>query len=223
MTDVTVQEAILGRKSIRSFLNESVDLQLVEKILNESTRAPSGMNMQPWKVHLVTGDTKAHLTKVAREAAGAEKFSLEYEYVPNPLRDPYKSRRKKVGFDLYEKYGIARDDLEARKEAMLQNYDFFGAPVGLFFVLEGVMAQGSWIDMGMYMQNVMLLARGYGLETCPQQAWCDIGAVVHDVLDIPADDILISGMALGYANPDAAANSLITERAKAAEFVTWHK
>lgn len=220
---ISVHDAVLGRRSIRSFVDKVVDLAIVEKVLEEAAQAPSGMNMQPWRVHIVTGETKDQLSKAARDAAGADNFSLEYDYVPNPLSEPYKTRRKKVGYDLYEKYGIARDDFAARKEAMLRNYDFFGAPVGLFFVLEEAMAQGSWLDMGMYMQNVMLLARGYGLETCPQQAWCDVGAVVHEVLGIPKGDILLSGMAIGYADIEAPANSLVTERAGVDEFVTWHQ
>lgn len=139
------------------------------------------------------------------------------------MPEPYLSRRRKVGYDLYSKYGIDRRDYPARRAAMLRNFEFFGAPVGLFFTMDRRMTAGSWLDYGMFIQNVMLAAQLKGIATCAQQAWCDVGAVVRKELDIPADHILLSGMAMGIADPSAMENELVTERAAAAEFTTWHR
>ncbi|HEX7873655.1 MAG TPA: nitroreductase [Sphingobium sp.] len=221
MTEVL--EAIAGRRSVRRFLPTPVKAEKVRAILEVASRAPSGTNIQPWLVHVATGEAKERLSAAGRAAAGADQFSLEYPYLPEVLEEPYRSRRRKVGFDLYTLYGIDRQDLPARKDAMLRNYDFFGAPVGLFFAMERTMALGSWLDCGMFMQNVMVAARGFGLETCPQQAWCDIGAVVHAELGIPDTHILLSGMALGHIDPEAPENSLISDRVPVDEFTTWHE
>jgi nitroreductase len=192
-----VIEAVAGRRSVRRFLPTEVDQDVIEAILATASRAPSG--------------TEADMT------------SLEYEYVPKVLKEPYRSRRRKIGFDLYAKYGIDRDDMAGRKAAMLRNYDFFGAPVGIFITMERDMALGAWLDCGMFMQNIMTVARAYGLETCPQQAWCDVGAVVHRELRIPNTHIILSGMALGIADHEAPENSLRSERVSVAEFTTWHR
>lgn len=223
MADISAVAAVTGRRSIRRFLPTPVSEDTVRAILQAASRAPSGTNIQPWLVHVVTGDAKARLSAAAREAAEAGKFSLEYPYLPEKMGEPYLSRRRKVGFDLYALYGIDRHDMTARKAAMLRNYDFFSAPVGLFFTMDRAMALGAWLDCGMFMQNVMTLARGYGLETCPQQAWCDVGGVVHDQLGIPQDRIVLSGMALGHADPSAPENGLTSERVGVDEFTAWHR
>ena len=140
--------------------------------------------------------------------------------MPSKLREPYISRKRKVGYKLYELYGISRDDYPARKQAMLRNFEFFGAPVGLFFRMDRDLLYGSWLDMGMFMQNIMILARAHGLESCPQQAWCEFGSTVHKVLDIPEDEIIISGMSVGYA-AKAPENTLISERADVDEFAIF--
>jgi nitroreductase len=171
----------------------------------------------------VTGQVRERLSLTAKAVAEADMTSLEYEYVPKVLKEPYRSRRRKIGFDLYAKYGIDRDDMAGRKAAMLRNYDFFGAPVGIFITMERDMALGAWLDCGMFMQNIMTVARAYGLETCPQQAWCDVGAVVHRELRIPNTHIILSGMALGIADHEAPENSLRSERVSVAEFTTWHR
>ena len=171
---------------------------------------------------MVSGEARDRLAKAGIAAGEADRFELEYAYLPERLEEPYRSRRRKVGFDLYALYGVDRDDMAGRKAAMLRNYDFFGAPVGLFFTMERSMAQGAWLDCGMFMQNVMILARAHGLETCPQQAWCDIGAVVHAELGIPDHHIVLSGMALGHRDPAAIENTLVSERVGADAFATWH-
>lgn len=215
-------EAVAARRSVRRFLPEPVPDDVIEAILSAASRAPSGVNAQPWMVHIVTGEARERVSRAVTRAAEAGMHSAEYRYLPEAMNEPYLSRQRKVGFDLYALYGIDRHDLVARKRAMLRNYSFFGAPVGLFFVMERAMTLGSWLDCGMFMQNVMTMARAFGLETCPQQAWCDYGGVVHRVLDIPAQHILLSGMALGYIDPMAPENKLITERAPPSTFATRH-
>lgn len=221
-SELSAIAAVTGRKSVRRFLPDPVDVGVIRAIIEAASRAPSGTNIQPWQVHVVTGEARDRLAQAGRAAAEAERFSLEYVYVPERLEEPYRSRRRKVGFDLYALYGVDRDDMAARKTAMLRNYDFFGAPVGLFVTMNRAMALGAWLDCGMFLQSIMVVARGFGLETCPQQAWCDVGAVVHAELSIPDSQILLSGMALGRIDPDAPENTLVSERVGVDEFSTWH-
>lgn len=219
---VSAIDAVTGRRSVRAFLSTPVGDETVRAILSGASRAASGTNIQPWLVHVVTGETRERLSQAALTAMEAGEIDLEYAYLPETMKEPYLSRRRKIGYDLFAKYGIARDDYPARKAAMLRNYTFFGAPVGLFFTMDRDNALGAWLDCGMFMQSVMIIARAYGLETCPQQAWCDIGAVVHRELDIPDGHIVLSGMALGHEDVDAVVNSLASERVSVDEFTTWH-
>lgn len=218
-----VIDAVVNRRSVRRFLSTPVPLDAVKAILSASSRAPSGTNVQPWHVHVVTGATRANLSRAVTQAAEAGERSDEYPYAPAPLGEPYISRRRKVGYDLYKLYGIARDDFAGRKQAMLRNFEFFGAPVGLFFTIERNLLFGSWLDCGMFMQNVMILARAHGLETCPQQAWCEYGRVVHDQLGIPDTHVVVSGMALGHPDPDAPENTLISDRVSVDDFAVFHQ
>jgi nitroreductase len=205
----------------RRFRATPVDLAIVRTILSDAARAPSGTNTQPWQVYCVTGDARARLSAAVLEAARAGRRSEEYPYAPTPLPEPYLTRRRRVGYELYRLYGIDQKDYPRRQEAMLRNFEFFGAPVGLFFTMDRRLLHGSWLDCGMFMQNVMLLAREHGLETCPQQAWCEFGAVVHQQLNIPDSELLISGMAVGYADQSAPENTLISERSNLDEYVTF--
>lgn len=216
-------DAVTGRRSVRRFLPDAVPEETVAAILAAASRAASGTNIQPWLVHVVTGDSRERLSSAVLAAAETGEQSLEYRYEPEKMWDPYLSRRRQIGYALYEKYGVARDDYPGRKAAMLRNFSFFGAPVGLFFTMERDHALGAWLDCGMFMQNVMVLARAHGLETCPQQAWCTYGAVVHRELAIPSDHILLSGMALGSPDETAPENGLVSPRAGFEEFVTWHR
>jgi len=217
-----VLEAISGRRSVRRFLTTPVPLDVLSKILNEAARAPSGTNIQPWKVHVVLGAARDRLSEAVLKAADAGERCDEYAYIPATLREPYLSRRRQIGFELYRLYGIDRTDFPARKEAALRNYKFFGAPVGIFFTLDSDLLHGSWLDCGMFMQNVMLLARAYGLESCPQQAWCEYGKIVHEELNIPGDQIILSGMAIGYPDSDAPENKIISPRIREDEFAIYH-
>ena len=215
-------EAVAGRRSIRCFSATPVSTELVLEILEAASRAPSGVNAQPWLVHVVTGPALKRLSDAAVAAQRADELSLEYPCLPTDMREPYRSRRQRVGYQLYELYGIDRADFAGRKAAMLRNFSFFGAPVGLFFTMDRDMTAGSWLDMGMFMQNVMTVARAHGLETCPQQSWCDVGGVVHRELGIPKEQIILSGMALGHPDLSAPVNSLVADRVAPAEFARIH-
>ena len=218
--DQIISKIVIERSSKRNFLPDAVDINVVKNIIRDASRAPSGTNTQPWKVTCVTGETKKKLTNAVLDAAERGHAKLEYEYMPAKLKEPYISRKRAVGYALYELYGIKRDDYPARKAAGLRNFEFFGAPVGLFFRMDRELLYGSWLDVGMFMQNIMILARAKGLETCPQQAWCEFGATVHQALNIPDDEIIISGMSLGYA-ADAPENTLVSERVPIDDFTTF--
>lgn len=217
---ISAFDAVAGRRSIRQFLTQDVPEDVVYQILEAASRAPSGQNMQPWMVHYVTGDTRARLCHEVKAAATADERSDEYAYFPLEIREPYRARRRKVGFDLLDIYGIERNDVAGRKRALLRNFDFFDAPVGLFFVMERDWGYGAWIDMGNFMTNVMTLAPAFGLQSCPQQAWCEYGAAVRRVLPIADDHVIISGMALGFADPEAPVNRLVTQRDPPEAFIT---
>ncbi len=216
-------DAVTGRRSIRQFLPQPVPEETVYRILEAASRAPSGQNMQPWLVHYVTGETHAQLCREVSAAAAAGERSDEYEYFPRALREPYLARRRKVGRDLFTIYGIDSGNLQDRQEALLKNFHFFGAPVGLFFTMERDWGLGAWIDMGNIMTNVMTLAPAFGLSTCPQQAWAEYGAAVRRVLPVRDDHVIVSGIALGYPDPDAPVNGLRTERCAPTDFIVRHK
>lgn len=220
---VSAIDAVTGRRSVRAFLPTPVSDETVRAILAGASRAASGTNIQPWLVHVVTGAARSRLSHAALAAMEAGETSPEYAYLPETLKEPYLSRRRKIGYDLFARYGIARNDYPARKAAMLRNYTFFGAPVGLFFTMERDHALGAWLDCGLFMQNVMVLARAHGLETCPQQAWCDIGGVVHRELAIPDSHVVLSGMALGHEDVAAPVNGLVSDRVAVDDFATWHR
>ena len=217
-----VLNAVAGRRSIRRFLPTPVPEKLVLEILKAASRAPSGQNMQPWLIHFVTGETRERLSQEVIAASTRGDRSDEYAYFPHAFREPYIARRRKVGYDLYALHGIDRSDPAARKRVMLRNFDFFGAPVGLFFTMERDWGLGAWIDLGMIMANVMTVARAFSLETCPQQAWCEYGTTVRRVLGVPHHHIIVSGMALGHADYEAKENGLVTERAPVRDFVIRH-
>lgn len=219
---LSVRRAVTGRRSVRRFLSQPVARGTVETILDEAARAPSGTNTQPWGVHVVSGAARDRLVEAVVAAAQAGEHSQEYKYSPDEWFEPYLGRRRKVGYDLYGLLGIDRKDFDGRKAQHIRNFMLFDAPVGLFFTMDRRLNHGSWLDMGMFLQNVMLLARAHGLETCPQASWLGHGDVVHRELGIPDDHVMVSGMALGYPDPGAPENTLRTERVPAADFTTFH-
>jgi nitroreductase len=217
-----VSDAIHSRISCRAFLDTPVAKHVVVAILETAKRAPSGGNLQPWRVDVLTGAPLAEfLAKVSaklRSQPGGE--GTEYDVYPPNLHDPYRSRRYKCGEDLYATLGIPRTDKPARIRHFARNYELFGAPVALFFSIDRRMGADQWSDVGMFMQNIMLLAREHGLHTCAQEAWAVWYKTVGEYLQLPADHMLFCGMALGYMDETAAVNKLRTERAALSEFAT---
>jgi nitroreductase len=207
--------------SCRAFLDTPVPVATVREILDSARRAPSGGNLQPWAVYALTGEVLAELKSAVRAQVATTPRgdgSHEYDIYPPGLGEPYRTRRFKAGEDLYATLGIPREDKMARLLQLARNYDFFGAPVGLFFYLDRSLGPPQWSDVGMYMQTVMLLARERGLHTCAQEIWSLVPGTVGRFLEVPPNLILFAGMALGYADPAHPINTLRTERAALEEF-----
>ncbi|WP_295646266.1 nitroreductase [uncultured Methylibium sp.] len=220
-----VDAAITSRRSVRAFLPTPVPRATVEEILQVAARAPSGTNIQPWKVTVLTGAALKRLcdaiTSVHNDPAEMARHQEEYAYYPRDWVAPYIDRRRKIGWDLYGLLGIGKTD-KARMHAQHgRNYVFFDAPVGLIFTIDRVLEQGSWLDYGMFLQNVMVAARGRGLDTCPQAAFTPFHRVIARELQLPDTEMLVCGMALGQADPAAVENRLVTEREPVAGFVRF--
>jgi nitroreductase len=221
----SVDDAILSRRSIRAFLPTAVAREDIEAILDVSARAPSGTNIQPWKVTVLTGAAKERLSAAILAVYGdkdaAAEHTEEYNYYPRQWVSPFIERRRKVGWDLYALLGLTREDKAGMAAQHGRNYRFFDAPVGLIFTIDRVLEQGSWLDYGMFLQNIMVAARGRGLDTCPQAAFTQFHRIIAEQLSLPANETVVCGMALGYADRAKIENSLITERAPVAEFVRF--
>ncbi|WP_235823864.1 nitroreductase [Azohydromonas sediminis] len=220
-----VDAAITSRRSVRKFLPTPVPRETVEQILAVASRAPSGTNTQPWRVTVLTGAAKqalsARIRAIYDDPAQLALHTEEYAYYPLQWVPPYIDRRRKVGWDLYGLLGIGKGD-KARMHAQHgRNYDFFDAPVGMIFTIDRVMQQGSWLDYGMFLQNVMIAARARGLDTCPQAAFTQFHRVIAEHLGLRDDEMVVCGMSLGHADPDAVENTLVTERAPVAEFARF--
>jgi len=203
-----VRDAVASRFSCRAFLPSPVPLATVRDILERAARAPSGGNLQPWRVHALAGavleDLKARIRPYAPDNPRGE--GAEYQVYPSPLEEPYYTRRFQVGADLYRAIGVPREDRPARYRQYAQNFEFFGAPVGLLFTIDRSMGPPQWSDLGMYIQTVMLLARGYGLHTCSIEAWTHWHKTASAFLALPAEEMVFCGMALGHADPAAPIN-----------------
>ena len=197
-TSISLEEAIRGRRSLRRFLSTPVAADTVREILNLAARAPSGTNVQPWKVHALAGAEKEALSRAICEkylTSGSE--GMGFDYYPEQWVEPWISRRRKVGKDLYSLLGIVKGDQERMKRQWLRNYTFFDAPVGLIFTIDRIFGLGMLLDYGMFLENLMLVARGHGLDTCPQLAFADFQETVRNALGLPESDLVICGMALG--------------------------
>jgi nitroreductase len=219
---LSVQDAITGRQSTRAYLDQTVPRAVLERVLTVASRAPSGSNIQPWKVYVLEGEVKDELCRelVARHASGDE-GQRAYNYYPVTWRPPYLARRRQTGWGLYGLLGINRDDKSGMAAQARQNFTFFGAPVGLIFTIDRDMEIGSWLDTGMFIQSLMIAARAEGLETCAQAAFANYHDVIEQRLAIPAAEMVICGMALGYGDPNAVINRFRTDRIPLADFVTW--
>ena len=220
---ISVAEAITGRQSTRAYLEDKpVPRELVVKVLEVAGRAPSGSNIQPWHVWVVTGEKKAALSrKLLERHMSGDQGKRNYNYYPVEWREPYIGRRRECGWGLYSTLGIEKGDKDKMLRQHGLNYDFFGAPVGLFFSLDKDMELGSWLDTGMFIQSVMLAARGFGLETCPQAAFCNYHEMVTGHLGIPDDQELVCGMSLGFPDTDAIVNTFRTTRIDPEAFTTF--
>ena len=211
-----VDAAITSRRSVRAFLPTAVPNEVVRQILATAARAPSGTNIQPWQVYVLTGSHLKQLSDAIQSAYNdpeiAKTHAEAYPYYPKEWVSPYIERRRKIGWGLYGLLGITREDKDKMHHQHGRNYLFFDAPVGLIFSIDRVLEQGSWLDYGMFLQNIMVAARGRGLDTCPQAAFNPFHRVIHEQLQMSENEALVCGMALGYANPDAVENRLTTER-----------
>ncbi|NML63083.1 nitroreductase [Massilia sp. RP-1-19] len=220
-----VDAAITSRRSIRAFLPTPVAREDIEKILDVASRAPSGSNTQPWKVYVLTGQAKERLsdaiTAAYADPAQAREHTEEYAYYPREWVAPYVDRRRKVGWDLYALLGLTRENKAGMAAQHARNYRFFDAPAGLIFTIDRIMDQGSWLDYGMFLQSIMVAARGRGLDTCPQAAFTQFHRIIEQQLSLPGNEMLVCGMALGYADRSKIENSLITERDPVPGFVRF--
>ncbi len=218
-----VSEALATRKSIRAFRSDPVPRETVEKILTAASRAPSGGNLQPWKVYVVTGEARAELIRRVAERRKTKALgeAPEYSIYPPALTEPYKTRRFKIGEAMYGTMGIPREDKMARLGFFSGNWEFFGAPVGLIITIDRQMQQGQWADVGMFLQSIMLLAREHGLHTCPQEAWAVWHRIIREFLSVPDEEMIFCGIALGYADETHPVNSLDSDRAPLEEFVNF--
>ena len=212
---MNVTEAVQARKSVRAFLSKPVPEDAIRKILIDAARAPSGGNVQPWKTYVLAGKVRDELVQSLRDKWAAGNFGegTEYAIYPKDLGEPYMSRRRDVGFKLYELAGIARDDKVGRLKQMFRNFELFDAPVRMIFTIDRNMGAPQWADLGMYIQTIALLALDHGLATCLQEAWANWHKTLTQMLSIPDSEMVFCGLALGYEDTSAAVNTLRSERA----------
>jgi nitroreductase len=220
-----VDAAITTRRSIRAFLPDPVAREDIEQILAVAARSPSGTNTQPWKVHVVQGAAKMALSDaivaVYADPVLNAQHTEEYAYYPREWTSPYIDRRRKVGWDLYKLLGLERENKAGMAAQHARNFRFFDAPVGLIFTIDRVMEQGSWLDYGMFLQSIMVAARGRGLDTCPQAAFTQYHKIIAEHLQLSTSDMVVCGMALGWADASKIENTLVTEREPVAGFVRF--
>lgn len=220
-----VDAAITSRRSIRAFLPTPVAREDIEAILEVAARAPSGTNTQPWKAYVLTGAIKDRLSNEILRAHNDPETSKEhveeYRYYPVKWVSPYLDRRRKIGWDLYALLGLTRENKAGMHAQHGRNYRFFDAPVGMIFTIDRVLEQGSWLDYGMFLENIMIAARGRGLDTCPQAAFTPFHKIIREVLQLAPEEMVVCGMALGFADPDKIENTLVTEREPVPGFVRF--
>ena len=206
----SVTEAIRSRKSIRSFLNKSVSNDLVSELLEKASFSPSGGNLQPWKIFVINDESMKSFLEFQKSRNEPE--VPEYFIYPQKLKEPYRSSRYEMGELMYTSLGIDREDKISRANQMMKNFDFFGAPAGLFCFIDRQMNQPQWSDLGMFLQSFMLLAQESNLDTCAQESWSLKHKMVSSYLKADEDLMLFCGMAIGYQNPDDPINHFRTER-----------
>lgn len=222
-----LSQLLRDRRSIRAFLPTPVARPVIEAVLADAAQAPSGANLQPWRVRVLQGAALQQVVTMAQaihhDPEQAAQLRSEYRYYPAEWKSPYTERRRKIGLDLYALLGIAKGDKAGMHAQHGRNYAFFGAPVGLVFTIDRVLTQGAWLDYGMFMQGLMLAARARRLDTCVQAAWIHYHHQLAELLDFAPEEMLVCGMALGHADPAAPENRLVTERAPVDQFTTFHE
>lgn len=216
-----VIDAIVARKSVRAFTSQSVDRETVGSILELASRAPSGTNIQPWRVYVVGSPQIAQISAaiVGPDGTPAPEEWDDYKYYPDDWFEPYLGRRRANAMDLYRSLEIGRKDKDKYTTFINQNYAFFGAPVGLIVTLDRRLEKGAWVDLGMFLQNVLLLATAHGLDSCPQASFAPYHRFIRPILGIPDADVVVCGIALGHANRDHPSYQMQTDRAPLAEWV----
>jgi nitroreductase len=221
---LSVSDAVATRGSKRAFLDTPVSAAVVREILAKAQRSPSGGNLQPWIVHALGGTELIRFKTLMHERRAANAFGEgpEYPIYPDGLIEPYRTRRGQCGEDMYATLGIAREDKTARIDFIAGNFDFWNAPVALFICIDRSLGATQWVDLGLYLQTVMLLAREAGLDTCAQEFWTMWHKTVAEFLQLPAHVMPFCGMALGYADPAHPVNALRTQRVPLAESVVFH-
>ena len=229
MSHNIVDGAILSRRSIRAFTSQPVAKEVVAELLAVASRAPSGTNTQPWKVYVLQGASQTELADkvcavhdaIRSNPSLAAEYQEEYDYYPQKWVSPYIDRRRENGWSLYGLLGIGKADKDKMHIQHQRNYRFFDAPVGLMFTMDRVMGRGSLVDYGMFLENIMVAARGRGLDTCPQAAWNGFAKIILSHIGATSDEMLVCGMALGYADQAAIVNTLTTPRVPVEQFTHW--
>ncbi|MCF8470453.1 MAG: nitroreductase [Parvibaculum sp.] len=219
---MNVSDALKSRMTCRAFLPKPVPEATVRQILEAAKHAPSGGNLQPWHVYVLTGDRLKDFLAIiaAKQAENPFGEGTEYDVYPKAITEPYKARRSKCGEDLYASIGVAREDKEGRMNQFMRNFRFFDAPVAMFFAIDRQMGQCQWSGLGMFIQSAMLAAREHGLHSCAQEAWAVWHKTVAEFVGMPDDLMLFCGMGLGYMDESAPINQLRTERAPLEEFAS---
>ena len=229
MTQNAVDSAITSRRAVRAFTSQAVSSQTVSELLQVASRAPSGTNAQPWKVYVLQGGSRAALVEkvcaahdaIRADPALAASYCEEYDYYPEKWVSPYIDRRRENGWGLYGLLGIGKGDKDKMHLQHQRNYRFFDAPVGLMFTVDRGMGRGSLLDYGTFLENIMVAARGRGLHTCPQQAWNSYHPIILPHIGAGPHEMLVCGMALGYADESAVVNSFNTPRVPVEDFTHW--
>ena len=222
---MNVKEAFTSRRSVRRFLPKTVPIEKINNILECATFAPSGHNIQPWHVYVVQGKKKESITNSILESikdGSAKSFKQEFDYYPTEWFEPFISRRRAVGFELYKLLNISKDDYEARDKQMQENFHFFGAPVGMFITMDKRLATGTFMDVGMFIQSILVGARGEGLHSCGQVAFTKFHSLIADQLNFKENEMLVCGVSIGYEDTNAPENALRVEKLKYTDFTTFY-